>query len=156
LESADAFLTLALQWLIKSETAGVCHMSSYVRRSSDLDQGFSRREDLEEVDHARTRRLVAKLFHVVRPTLAAQPSRRENVYIALDAVAWAAAMILAGTEDRDALDFFTLALTQTLARLEVRNGDDPPPVWCSEVGQKTHASLPLRQHAPLRRRDNAP
>jgi hypothetical protein len=96
-------------------------MSSYIHRSSDLDRGFSRREDPEEVHRARTRRLVAKLFRVVRPTLATQPPRRENVYIALDAVAWAAAMILTGSEDRDALDFFTLALTQNLARFEARN-----------------------------------
>jgi hypothetical protein len=101
-------------------------MSSYIHRSSDLDRGFSRREDPEEVHRARTRRLVARLFRVVRPTLATQPPRRENVYIALDAVAWAAAMILTGSEDRDALDFFTLALTQNLARFEARNDEDLP------------------------------
>jgi hypothetical protein len=32
-------------------------------------------------------------------------------------------MILASTEDRDALDFFNLALTQNLAELEARDRD---------------------------------
>ena len=58
----------------------------------------------------------------MRPTLAIPP-RRVNVYIALDAVAWAAAMILASAEDRDAFDFFTLALTQNLDQLEAENSD---------------------------------
>ena len=92
-------------------------MPRYICRFSDLDRSFSRHADPEEVDCARTRRLAAKLFRVVRPTLAAQP-RRENLYIAIDAVAWAAAMILARAEDRDAFDFFTLALTQKLALVE--------------------------------------
>jgi hypothetical protein len=117
-------------------------MSSYIHRSADLDRGFSRREDPEEVHRARTRRLVAKLFRVVRPTLAAQPPRRENVYIALDAVAWAAAMILAGTEDRDALGFFTLALTQNLARFEARNDDDPPSGLLAGVGNAGVENMP--------------
>ena len=92
-------------------------MPRYICRLSDLDRSFSRHADPEEVDCARTRRLAAKLFRVVRPTLAAQP-RRENLYIAIDAVAWAAAMILARAEDREAIDFFTLALTQKLALVE--------------------------------------
>jgi hypothetical protein len=98
-------------------------MSSPIHRFPDLDRGFSRHADAEEIDRARIRRLVAKLFRIVRPTLAIQPPRRENVYIALDAVAWVAAMILASTEDRDALDFFTLALTQNLDQREARNSD---------------------------------
>jgi len=82
----------------------------------DLDQRFSWAVDLETVD-IRVRRLAADLLNVLRPTLATQP-HRENAYVALDAVAWTAAIILLGTEDRDALDFFTLALTQNLADLE--------------------------------------
>ena len=101
-------------------------MSSYIRRSLDPDRDFSWREDLEEVDHARTRRLAAKLFRVVRPALAAAPRRRGNVYVALAAVAWAAAMTLAGSEERNALDFFTLAPMQNLARVEAGNCNDHP------------------------------
>jgi hypothetical protein len=92
-------------------------MLSYICGFPDLDRGFSSRADPEEVDRARTRRLAAKLFRVVRPFLAIQP-RRLNAYIALDALAWAAARIIAGTEGRNALDFFALALTQNLAGLE--------------------------------------
>ena len=87
----------------------------------DLDRRFSWPADLEKVD-IRARRLAADLLNVLRPTLAIQPYR-ENSYVALDAVAWTAAIILVGTEDRDALDFFTLALTQNLADLE---DPDPP------------------------------
>jgi hypothetical protein len=92
-------------------------MPRCIGRFSDLDRGFSSRADPEEVDRARTRRLAAKLFRVVRPFLAIQP-RYLNAHIALDAVAWAAARIIASAEGRNALDFFTLALTQNLARLE--------------------------------------
>jgi hypothetical protein len=92
-------------------------MLSYICGFPDLDRGFSSRADPEEVDRARTRRLAAKLFRVVRPFLAIQP-RPLNAYIALDALAWAAARIIAGTEGRNALDFFALALTRNLARLE--------------------------------------
>ena len=87
----------------------------------DLDRRLSWPADLEKVD-IRTRRLAADLLNVLRPTLAIQP-HRENAYVALDAVAWTAAIILVGAEDRDALDFFTLALTQNLADLE---DPDPP------------------------------
>lgn len=87
-------------------------------------RGFLRQSELEEIDCIRTRRLAAELFGAVRPTLAIQPPCRENVYIALDAVAWAAAMVLASTEDRDALDFFTLALTQNLDQLEARESGE--------------------------------
>ena len=87
----------------------------------DLDRRFSWPADLKKVD-CRTRRLATDLLNVLRPTLAIQP-HREKAYVALDAVAWTAAIILVGTEDRDALDFFTLALTQSLADLE---NPDPP------------------------------
>ena len=98
-------------------------MLSKIVRFPCLDQSPSRHADPEEIDRARTRRLVAKLFRIVRPTLAIRPPRRENICIALDAVAWATAMILTNTEDRNALDFFTLALIRNLNRLEVRKSD---------------------------------
>jgi hypothetical protein len=104
-------------------------MPSYICGFPDLDRGFSSRADPEEVDCARTRRLAAKLFRVVRPFLAIH-ARRLNAYIALDAVAWAAARIIAGTEGRNALGFFTLALTQNLSRLEnseIATDADPLP-----------------------------
>jgi hypothetical protein len=87
----------------------------------DPDGGISRHADPEEIDRARTWRLVATLFRMVRLTLAVQPSGCENIYIPLDAVASVAAIVLVKTEDRDAFDFFTLALTQNLDRLEARN-----------------------------------
>jgi hypothetical protein len=79
-------------------------------RKLNLDRRFSWPADLEKVD-IRTRRLATDLLNVLRPTLAIQPQRK-NAYLALNAVAWTAAIILVGTEDRDLLDFFTLALTQ--------------------------------------------
>ena len=69
--------------------------------------------DPAQRDRIRTRRLAANLHRAVRPTLALQP-RRENTYIALDALAGVAAKVLDGLEDRNAMDFFTLALTQCL------------------------------------------
>jgi hypothetical protein len=102
----------------------------------DLDRRFSWPADFEKID-CRTRRLAADLLDVLRPTLAIQP-HRENAYIALDAVAWTAALILVGSEDRDALDFFTLALTQNLAHLENPNPPQsiPTPPPAPEVFEK--------------------
>ena len=97
-------------------------MPSSIRRFPDLNQSISHK-DPEEIDCMRTRRLAAKLFRIVRPILAPRPPRHENIYIALDAVAWTAAMILARTDDRDTLGFFTLALRQNLDRVEVRSND---------------------------------
>ena len=71
------------------------------------------RVDHAPLDCVRTRRLAAKLYRAVRTTLALQP-RRENTYIALDALAWVAAKVLDSLEDRNAMDFFALALTQCL------------------------------------------
>jgi len=71
------------------------------------------RVDHAQLDCVRTRRLAAKLYRAVRTTLALQP-RRENTYIALDALAEVTAKVLDGLEDRNAMDFFILALTQCL------------------------------------------
>lgn len=86
-------------------------------RSPNLDRHFSASMGFGEVDCGRIRRLAAKLFRVARPVLGIEP-RYKNAYIALDAVAWVAARLLAGIEDRDAYDFFALALSQNLAQLE--------------------------------------
>ena len=43
--------------------------------------------DRAQLDCVRMRRLAANLYRAVRPTLARQPRRRENTYIALDALA---------------------------------------------------------------------
>jgi hypothetical protein len=110
-------------------------MSSYW--SPSLDRGFSSCTDFSEVDNDRIRRLAAKLFRVVRPVLGIEP-RRDNAYIALDAVAWVAARILVGIEDRDGCDFFALALMQNLAQLEASETAtdvDPTP-----VGSKCYGS----------------
>jgi hypothetical protein len=102
----------------------------------DLDRRFLWEAGLEKAD-IRTRRLAADLLDVLRPTLALRP-HRENAYVALDAVAWMAALILVGIEDRDALDFFTLALTQNLADLEDPNPPQtiPTPSAAPEVSEK--------------------
>ena len=71
------------------------------------------RAERAEIDPVRTRRLAAKLYRALGPTLVLQP-RRENTYIALDALAWVAAKVLDSLEDRNAMDFFALALTQCL------------------------------------------
>lgn len=137
-ESGDAFLTLGMQWLTEFEPAGV-PIPGPIQRLPDFDRGFSRHADPEEIDRARTRRLVAKLFRIVRPTLAFQPRRHENT--ALDAVARTAALILARTEDRDALDFFILALTQNLNRVEARDSDGSAGKVSSPVPPETSGSL---------------
>ena len=69
--------------------------------------------DHAQLDCVRTRRLAAKLYRALGPTLVLQP-RRENTYIALDALAEVTAKVLDGLEDRNAMDFFALALTQCL------------------------------------------
>ena len=71
------------------------------------------RAERAEIDPVRTRRLAAKLYRALDPTLVLQP-RRENTYIALDALAEVTAKVLDGLEDRNAMDFFILALTQCL------------------------------------------
>jgi len=78
--------------------------------------------ELEKVDSIRSQRLAADFLNALRPTLGILPCR-ENAYVALDALAWTAAIVLIGTVDRDALDFFTLALTQNLADI----GNPNPP-----------------------------
>ena len=75
--------------------------------------------ELEKVDCIRSQRLAADLLNALRSTLGIPPCR-ENAYVALDALAWTAAIILIGTEDRDALDFFILALTQNLVDIAGR------------------------------------
>jgi len=77
--------------------------------------------DRTQVDCVRTRRLAVNLYRAVRTTLALQP-RRENTYIALDALAWVAAKVLNSIEDRNAMDFFTLALTQCLEDCQKKIG----------------------------------
>lgn len=77
--------------------------------------------DRAQLDCVRMRRLAANLYRAVRPTLARQPRRRENTYIALDALARVAAKVLDSLEDQNAMDFFTLALTQCLEDCQKRN-----------------------------------
>jgi hypothetical protein len=102
----------------------------------DLDRNFSRPGHLEKADYG-PRKLAADLLEVLRPILASHP-HRENAYVALDAVAWTAAIIIVGTEERDARDFFALALTQNLADLEnsTPTSDDPNTPAAPEVSEK--------------------
>jgi hypothetical protein len=110
----------------------------------DPDRRSSWPADLEKVDCIATRRLAADMLNVLRPTLAIHP-HRENAYIALDAVAWTAAIILAGIEDRDALDFFTLALTQNLADLENPNPAQTIPTRL-RIRRRPKRTKPERDH----------
>ena len=110
-------------------------MSNYC--SPNLDRGFSSCMCLKEVDRGRTRRLAAKLFRVVRPVLGIPP-HRENAYIALDAVAWIAARIFTRIEDRDARDFFGLALMRSLPQLEA--SETATDVYPEPVGSKRYGS----------------
>lgn len=102
-------------------------------RVPNLDRGFSISMGFKGVHCGRTRRLAAKLFRVARPVLGIQ-----NAYIALDAVAWVAARILAGIEDHGAYDFFYLALMQNLTELEA--SETATDVDSSPVGSKCHGS----------------
>jgi len=104
----------ARQQVLPSRATAILHMLEHFLEHDP--------PELEKVDSIRSRRLAADLLNAVGPTLGIPPCR-QNAYVALDALAWTTAIIVIGTEDRDAMDFFTLALTQNLADM----GNPNPP-----------------------------
>ena len=104
----------ARQQVLPSRATAILHMLEHFLEHDP--------PELEKVDSIRSKRLAADFLNALRPTLGILPCR-ENAYVALDALAWTAAIILIGTEDRDALDFFILALTQNLVDI----GNTNPP-----------------------------
>ena len=73
------------------------------------------------VDRARVEALTAKLLGPVRAELARQPYSRDNVFVALNALAGCTAVILAGTEGSlDAQRFFHNALSSNFTDLRRR------------------------------------
>jgi len=104
----------ARQQVLPSRATAILHMLEHFLEHDP--------PELEKVDCIRSQRLAADLLNALRSTLGIPPCR-ENAYVALDALAWTAAIILIGTEDRDALDFFILALTQNLVDI----GNTNPP-----------------------------
>jgi hypothetical protein len=62
-----------------------------------------------------TAQLTANLLLAVRSELQRQPPSRDNVYRALSALAFAAATVIAGTEDPAGREFFDHVLADSLA-----------------------------------------
>jgi hypothetical protein len=72
----------------------------------------------QEVDRERVEKLAVEIMLAVRRTMTTPPLARDNVFIPLNALAFAVATILAGTgNDPAARDFFDNALSQNIARL---------------------------------------
>jgi hypothetical protein len=70
----------------------------------------------DEVDRARVEALTARLLAELRPELARAPFSRDNVFVALNALAYATAGVLA-VIDRNGRRFFDQALADNIAEL---------------------------------------
>jgi hypothetical protein len=69
----------------------------------------------EEIDRTRVEALATDLFVAVRPILATPPASRENVLIVLNAIAFVAATVIAGTDaDPEVVDFFATAVADNI------------------------------------------
>lgn len=79
-----------------------------VRAPNDVTPGIG-----QPLDRTRVERLAENVMLTVRPELARQPPGRENVYVALNALAIAAAAIIAGAAD-EGRQFFDRALAENL------------------------------------------
>lgn len=86
----------------------------------------------DEIDRARVEELAARLLEQLRPELARFPPSRENVWVALNALAGAAATVLSAT-DRDARRFFDQAVRDNIAELR-REAAGLPPIGGPEHG----------------------
>lgn len=64
-----------------------------------------------EVDRGRVERLAEQILRVLRPELARPPLHPDNVFVALNALAGAVAVVIAGADER-AWQFFELAVRQ--------------------------------------------
>jgi hypothetical protein len=82
----------------------------------------------DELDRARVERLAAEIMRAIRPELARFPPSRENVFTALNPLAFAAAAVLAGT-DRNGRRFFEKAIADNIkeVRAAEARGDLRPP-----------------------------
>ena len=78
-------------------------------------------EPVEEVDRARVAPLAAEILRTIRPDLARQPPHRHNVFVVLNALAFAGATVIAGA-GHEAREFFERALADNIAGLAARPG----------------------------------
>jgi hypothetical protein len=75
----------------------------------------------EEVDRTRVEALAKDLFAAVRPTLATQPLSSDNVFVALNALAFVVATIIAGADQR-AFEFFRAAVLDNIKVVKAGRG----------------------------------
>jgi hypothetical protein len=68
-------------------------------------------------DPERTKALMFQIGEVLRDHLLEQPRSRERVYEALDAIAFAAALTIKGSDHNLALEYFSNALNQALKNI---------------------------------------
>ena len=73
----------------------------------------------EEVDRARVAPLAAEILRAIRPVLQVEPPHRHNVFVVLNALAFAGATVIAGA-GHEARDFFERALADNIAGLAAR------------------------------------
>jgi hypothetical protein len=72
----------------------------------------------QEVDRTRVEKLAVEILQAVRREMAEPPFTRDNVFIPLNALAFAAATIIAGVRnDPVARDFFAKAVNQNISLL---------------------------------------
>jgi hypothetical protein len=76
---------------------------------------------MSEVDRTRVEPLATELFRAVRPTLATAPFNRDNVFVALNALAFVTATVIAGADQR-AQDFFIKALLDNVSSVKAQLG----------------------------------
>jgi hypothetical protein len=73
----------------------------------------------QEVDRNRVEALAVKLLIAIRDELAVPPMSRENVLVALNALAFAVATIITGTgTHREAHGFFDQAVRENIENIE--------------------------------------
>jgi hypothetical protein len=75
----------------------------------------------DEIDRTRVEALAKDLFAAVRPTLATQPLSSDNVFVALNALAFVVATIIAGA-DRRAFEFFNEAVIDNMQAFDELRG----------------------------------
>jgi hypothetical protein len=86
----------------------------------------------DALDRRRAEALTARILAAIHPELAASP-HADNVYVALNALAGAAAVILAGTgKDARALAFFDCALVRNLGRDDTMTTREQHIAWAKE------------------------
>lgn len=95
-----------------------------------------------EIDRARTEALAAELLRAVRLALATAPLGNDNIFVALNALAFVLCPVLAGTGfDPKALEFFRRALADNLVGIAAEHGIEfAVPDWLGEgVPEVSHA-----------------